>query len=81
MLPNCIRFCSLANSKASVLTLGCGKGNYSVNFRLPSKENGLLMLKRPFREGFSKTTFRVKLPSGFQGRIFKDDIQGEGCSS
>ena len=34
----------------------------------PIKENGQLMLKRP------------RLPDGFQGRTFKGNICGEGCS-
>ena len=47
------------HSKASLLTLGHGEGNYCIYCRAPSKENGQLMLKKP------------KLPSGFQGRVFK----------
>ena len=35
--------------------------------RSPSKEKGQLMLKRP------------ELPYGFQGRVFKGNIRGEGC--
>ena len=56
-------------SKANLLMLGCDKGNYSVNFRLPSKEYGQLMPERP------------KCPDGFQGRIFKGNIYSVGCSS
>ena len=33
----------------------------------PSKEQGQLMLKRP------------KLSNGFEGRVFKGNIWGEGC--
>ena len=64
LVSNC-----LPCSKANLLTLGCGKGNYSVNFRFPSEENGQFMLKRP------------KYPDGFQGRVFKGSIYGAGCSS
>jgi len=45
-------------SKAKLLALGCGIGQYSVYCRLSSKEKGKLMLKRP------------ELPCGFLERIF-----------
>jgi len=49
------------------LTLGCDEGKYSICCRVPSKDNGPLMLKR--------------LPTGFQGRGFKgrkeDGLEGE----
>ena len=37
-----------------------------VYCRAPRKENGQLMLKRP------------GLPDGFQARVFKDSVRGEG---
>ena len=45
-------------SKAKLLALGCGIGQYSVYCRLSSKEKGKLMLKIP------------ELPCGFLERIF-----------
>ena len=42
-----LEFADSPHSKAAVLTLGCGEGKYSIYCRLPSKENGQLMLKRP----------------------------------
>lgn len=45
-------------SKAKLLALGCGIGQYSVYCGLSSKEKGKLMLKRP------------ELPCGFLERIF-----------
>lgn len=57
----------LSHSKSNLLTLGYNKGKYSVYCRAPSKTILLrLRLKRP------------KLPYSFQGRVFKDNIQGEG---
>ena len=45
-------------SKASLLTPGCGEGKYSVGCRVPSKENGKLVLKRPkFSDGFGGSVF------------------------
>ena len=46
--------------KANILTLGCDEGKYSFDYRVPSKEDGHLVLKRPkpsiaFRERFLKT--------------------------
>lgn len=49
-------------SKAKLLALGCGEGEYSVYCRLSSKEKGKLMLKRP------------ELPNGFLERIFKGNL-------
>ena len=54
---------SLACSKASLLTLGCGEGKCSVYCRTPSQENRQLTLKR------------LELPNGFQGR----HCEGGGC--
>ena len=46
-------------SKTNLLTLGYGKGKYSISYRMPGKENGLLMLRSPdlpldLRQGFEK---------------------------
>ena len=46
------------HSKANLLTPDCGEGKHSIYFRLPSKDNGQLTLKR--RE----------LLDGFQERFF-----------
>ena len=46
------------HSKTNLLTSGCGEGNYSIVCRVPSKEKGQLMLKRP------------EPPNGFQGSVF-----------
>ena len=54
-------------SKVVLLTLGCSEGKFSVHCRVPSKENGQLMLKRP------------ELPDGFQGRGFKGSMR-EGAA-
>ena len=47
---------------------GCGDGKHSIYCKAlnmgPSKENRQLMLKRP------------KFPSGFQGRVFKGEVEG-----
>ena len=54
-------------SKAILLTPGCGEGTYITDG--PGQENGQLVSKR------------CKLPSDFQGRIFKGKIKGEGCET
>ena len=56
-------------SKADLLTPGCGERKYKIYFRVPHKENGKLMLKRP------------KLPDNFQGRGFIDSVRevSAGC--
>ena len=46
---------------------GCGEGKYSIYCRASSKENRQLMIKRP------------KFLDGFQERVFKGNIWGEGC--
>ena len=33
------------HSKANILILGCGEGNYSIYHKVSSKENGQLVLK------------------------------------
>ena len=52
-------------AKPILLLPGCGEGKYKVYRRVPSKENGQLVLKRP------------KLPDGFQARVFKGNVRGE----
>ena len=52
------------HSKTNLLTAGCGKGKYNISYRVPSKENGLLILKSPdlpldLRQGFLKTNVRI----------------------
>ena len=59
----------LLGCKASLLTLGCGEGKYSVHWWAPNKENRQLMLKWP------------GLPDGFQERVFISGISCECCSS
>ena len=56
-------------SKADLPTPGCGERKYKIYFRVPHKENGKLMLKRP------------KLPDDFQGRGFIDSVRevSAGC--
>ena len=57
------------HSKASVLTLDCGEGKYSVYCKVPSVENGQLRLKR------------LELSPGFWGRVFKSKLRERvaGC--
>ena len=50
-----------------LLTLGCDEGKYRVYCRVPSKENGQLMLKR------------LKLSDGLKEGSFKGNILGEDC--
>ena len=56
-----------AHSKANLWTPACGEGKYSVYIRAPNKESRQLVLKRP------------ELHSGFQGKVFKRQGEGEGC--
>ena len=54
------------HSKTNLLTAGCGKGKYNISYRVPSKENGLLILRSPdlpldLRQGFLKTTFGMRI--------------------
>ena len=48
---------------------GCGEGKHSIYCRMPNKQNGKLMLKRP------------KFLDGFQGRVFKVTVREDsiGC--
>lgn len=50
-------------TEANIRTPGCGEGKYSIYCRAPSKESGQLMFKRL---------------DGFQRRVFKSNIKGEG---
>ena len=54
-------------SRANLLTQGRAEEMYNVYCKVSNKENGQLMLKRP------------KLPNGFQGKVFKSNMKGEGC--
>ena len=67
-LLNKLGSAGLPCSKVNLLTSGCGEGKYRVICRVPSKEKELLMCSRP------------KFPNGFQRRVFKSNIWGEGCS-
>ena len=50
----------LEAQQSHLWTPGSGEGKYSVYFQAPSKENSQLVFKK------------LKLLSGFQGRVFKD---------
>ena len=52
--------------KAYFLIPVCGKGNYSVYCRAPSKENGQFVPKT------------LEHPDGFQVRVFKGSFRGGG---
>lgn len=51
------------DSKANLLTPVCGEGKHSIFCRMPSSENGQLMLKRS------------ELPDNFEGRDFKVSVK------
>lgn len=57
----------LMHSKANLLIPGGGEGKYWVYCRMPSAENRQLMLER------------LKLPDGFQSKVFKGKDRGEDC--
>ena len=67
MLPNQTWVHSPECCKANLWTPGCGEGKWGIYCRAPSKESRQLMLKR------------LKLPNGFQGKVFKDRVREGSC--